>query len=105
MEEAGFGRKPGLACDVMRINTNFAANGVDATLSPRPAASAAPRATDGASFAGADALDTSMSMSPDSRPEAVDRAKALINDPNYPSPEVLRGVANLLAATTTPVGE
>lgn len=33
---------------------------------------------------------------PDARPDAVARARALVADPNYPSSEVLKGVAGAL---------
>jgi hypothetical protein len=34
---------------------------------------------------------------PDSRPAVINRGRKLLADPNYPSPEVLRQVAGLLA--------
>jgi hypothetical protein len=81
----------------MRVDPNLNPGGVDGTVAPKRPARSAPAAVEPASFAGADALDTSMLNAPDSRPAAVDRARALIQDANYPPPEVLRGVANLLA--------
>jgi hypothetical protein len=38
-------------------------------------------------------LRTILHAEPDARPEAVERARALIVDPGYPSPEVLEKVA------------
>ena len=81
----------------MRIDPNLNPNGVDGTVGPKRSARPAPAAADPTSFARADALNTSIQTVPDSRTEAVDRARSLIRDANYPPPEVLRSVANLLA--------
>ena len=61
---------------------------------PTPAAKPAAGAE---SFASSSALEETLRNLPDSRPEAVARAAALLTDPNYPSPDTLRQVANLLA--------
>lgn len=50
--------------------------------------------TDNAAF-----LRSELQRQPEIRPEVVARAKALANDPNYPSLEVLRGVASQILAS------
>ena len=89
----------------MRINSNLNSGGVDGTVAPKRPAPTAPAAADPASFAAANALDNSMQTEPDSRPEAVDRAQALVRDASYPPPEVLGSVADLLAKNITSSGE
>ena len=44
-----------------------------------------------------DALDAALKATPDVRPEQVARAKALIQDPSYPSTKVVDQVAGVLA--------
>ena len=55
----------------------------------------APR--DGAAFASTAALDQAVSRIPVVRPEAVNRAKALLATVNYPPEETMNSIANLLA--------
>ncbi len=81
----------------MRIDSNFNSGGVDGPGPSRRSAAGSRRNVDKASFAGTDALDTSMRVAPDVRAVAVENAKALIADSSYPSPEVTRGIAKLLA--------
>jgi len=47
------------------------------------------------------ALEQALGSSPTSRPEMVERAKALIADPNYPSSDTLSAVSRLLASALT----
>jgi len=42
-------------------------------------------------------FNATLQSKPETRAEAVDRAKFLVHDPNYPSPAVLEQVAQLLA--------
>lgn len=53
--------------------------------------------SDTTSFQHAEALDQSMQATPEVRPEAVARAKALISEVRYPGDETIRGIASLLA--------
>lgn len=39
------------------------------------------------------ALQAALAAQPEIRPEVVERAKALAADPNYPSTEIMRGIA------------
>lgn len=41
-------------------------------------------------------LSTELGRQPEIRPEVVERAKALAADPNYPSPEVIRRVGEMI---------
>lgn len=49
------------------------------------------------SFENTQALEQTLKDTPTVRPEAVSRATALLTDANYPSDEVLNGVAATLA--------
>ena len=89
----------------MRINANLNASAVDGSLPTKRPAPATPSAAEGVSFSAADALDASMKNAPDVRAGSVELAKRLINDPQYPSPGVLQGVANTLAKGILSSGE
>ncbi len=43
------------------------------------------------------ALERSLKETPDVRSDVVDRAKDLVSSPNYPPPEVIKRISNLLA--------
>lgn len=43
-------------------------------------------------------LDKLLRAAPAARPEQIERARELLADPDYPSPEIMRRVAELLAA-------
>jgi hypothetical protein len=43
------------------------------------------------------ALQTALQETPASRPEVVDRASALVGNVNYPPPETIQKISNLLA--------
>jgi hypothetical protein len=81
----------------MKINPNTNPVRVDGAQPPKPAASAKVPATEADAFAGSAAVNSALRNSPDSRPEAVDRARTLINDPSYPGPETLQKISQLLA--------
>ena len=57
--------------------------------------------TDRVSLTSSSALEQALDSAPASRPEMVERAKALIADPNYPSSAVLSAVSRQLAAGLT----
>ena len=53
------------------------------------------------SFDNTQALEQTLKETPTVRPEAVNRAAALLSDPNYPSDEVLDRAATALAQNIT----
>jgi len=81
----------------MKINSNTNPVRVDGAQLPKPAVSAKLPVAEADAFAGSTAVNSALRNLPDSRPEAVDRARLLINDPSYPGPETLRKVSQLLA--------
>ena len=85
----------------MKINPNTDPLRVDGTQPPKPAAPATLLAADSTSFAGSAAVNRAIGTTPDSRPEFVARARALINDPAYPGNDILRRVSQLLAGQLT----
>jgi len=81
----------------MEINSNINAGGIQGPTSPqRPAAPAKP-AGDGVSFDNSAALESALKSLPDSRPEAVERAKEKAIDPHYPPPVLVHKLARLFA--------
>ena len=84
-------------CEDMEINSNIKAGGVQGPTSPQRPASPAKPAGDGVSFDNSAALESALKSLPDSRPEAVERAKALVADPAYPTPEMLQKLSRHLA--------
>jgi hypothetical protein len=54
--------------------------------------------SDRVSLTNSSALEQALDSSPASRPEMVERAKALIADPNYPSSDTLSAVSRQLAS-------
>jgi hypothetical protein len=81
----------------MKVNMNVNPVSVDGPTSPKRPAPAPQAALEQTAFAGSTAINNALQATPDSRSEAVERARALIADPNYPGPGVLRQVSNLLA--------
>jgi hypothetical protein len=82
----------------MEVNTNLGSVGSSSPVTKnnsvsKPRASA-PNETDSASLT---SLDDAMQSSPASRPDAVQRARDLIANPNYPSSQVMSQVSDLLA--------
>ena len=61
-------------------------------------APAKPKVGDAASFQETDAVNGALLQTPDVRPEAVARARALIADPQYPPPSTINAISNLVAA-------
>jgi hypothetical protein len=62
---------------------------------------AAPRTTSADPFESSNALDGALQSVPDVRSDAVDRAKQLINDPNYPSADTIKKLSSFLADKLT----
>ena len=82
----------------MEVNTNLSTIGSSAPLPPRGSATAAPApAPKGGDSANLTSLDEAMQTLPPSRPDALERARTLAADPNYPPAEVLNKVSELLA--------
>ncbi len=84
----------------MEVNTNLGMSGVGGPVPPKRTTRTAGKAPEAASFANSTALEKALKSTPDSRPEAVARARALINDAAYPSPETLKKISTLLAENT-----
>ncbi|HXD01242.1 MAG TPA: hypothetical protein VN048_18030 [Verrucomicrobiae bacterium] len=81
----------------MKINPNTDPVRVGGAQPPKPAASATPAVAEADAFASSTAVNSALRNSPDSRPEAVDRARELINDPSYPGTDTLRKISQFLA--------
>jgi hypothetical protein len=81
----------------MEINSNINAGGIQGPASPQRPASPAKPAGDGVSFDNMAALESALQSLPDSRPGAVERAKALAIDPDYPPPVLVQKLARLFA--------
>jgi hypothetical protein len=82
----------------MEINTNLSTNSVNGAATPPRSTPAPTMLSDRVSLTNSSALDQSLANSPASRPEMVERAKALIADPNYPSSETLSALSRQLAS-------
>ncbi len=52
---------------------------------------------DQAEFVNSETIDQALRAQPDVRPEAVEKAKSLVEDATYPPDETVRRLANLLA--------
>jgi hypothetical protein len=89
----------------MKVNMNINTAGVNVPPAINHPAKPAKVAGDGVSFEGSAALDEAVKGLPDSRPEAVDRARELINNPNYPSQETVGRLSQFLATKLTSGGE
>jgi hypothetical protein len=81
----------------MKVNMNVNPVSVDGPTSPKRPTPAPETALEQTSFASSTAINNALQSAPDSRSEAVERARALIADPEYPGPAVLGQVSNLLA--------
>jgi hypothetical protein len=85
----------------MEIDTNInvsAVNKLIPTKRSSPAAQAVPADN---SFASSAALEGALKSIPDVRAAAVDRARQLIADPNYPPAETISKLASFLAGKLT----
>ena len=83
----------------MEINTKMNAGGVNSITPTRQRTTAASQpAQPGASFDSSHALEAALNRTPDVRPEAIDRARELINDPSYPSADTIKKLAGFFAA-------
>ncbi len=78
--------------EVERTNSHFLIRGPEA----RPARRTATAATDGGEFAGTEALRRALEATPDIRPEAVERGRALVGSNDFPPEQTMRRLARLL---------
>jgi hypothetical protein len=85
----------------MEINSNLSTTGVNGASTPSRPAPEPKMLSDRVSLTNSSALDQALGNSPASRPDMVERAKALIADPNYPSSDTLSSVALHLASALT----
>lgn len=81
----------------MEINTNINTGAAGRVGPLRPPAPAAKVVTDEAVFAQSSALNDAINSLPSSRVEAVERARNLVADVNYPPRETIQKISNLLA--------
>jgi hypothetical protein len=81
----------------MEINTNLSSTGVNGAATPPRSTPASAMLSDRVSLTNSSALEQSLANSPASRPDMVERAKSLIADPTYPSPDILSAVSRQLA--------
>jgi hypothetical protein len=81
----------------MKINSNMNVSGVNGLIPPGRSAAAAKTVSDTASFTGSAGVEAALAGLPESRPEAVALAKQLINDPGYPSSEMVKQLSQFLA--------
>jgi predicted outer membrane protein len=82
----------------MEINTNMNVSGVNGLIPPGRSAAVAKTAPDTASFTGSAGVEAALEALPASRPEAVERAKQMINDAGYPSSQMVKQLSEFLAS-------
>jgi hypothetical protein len=82
----------------MEINTNLSTTGVNGAATPLRSTPATTMLSDHVSLTNSSALEQALANSPASRPELVERARAMIADPNYPSSDTLSAVSRQLAS-------
>lgn len=82
------------------MEINFHLRNLDSVGSPhaiRPDQRVAQAAQDEVAFENSRALTTALENTPVSRDDVVRRATELVGDANYPPPETIRMISNLLA--------
>ena len=89
----------------MEIKSNMGAGGVPEMTPSKRSAQSSQSSSDGVSFTSSQALDAALESSPNVRPEQVQRARELINDPNYPPMVTIRKFSALLAIHIDSVNE
>jgi hypothetical protein len=82
----------------MEINLNTSAASAVGADRLRPRAPTPPPTDGETSFGDSAALTEALQSTPAVRTEAVERARNLVADPIYPPPELINGVARLLAS-------
>lgn len=81
----------------MEVQSNHAAGGINPTQSVRTEARRTKESIEETNFAQSAAVEQALQKTPEIRTEAVDRARALAGQVNYPPPETIRRLSNLLA--------
>lgn len=81
----------------MEIKPNYQAASVDPTQLSKPAVKAPSVDDRSVDFSSTDRLEESLRNLPDVRPEVVQRGRELVSDSNYPPPEGIRRISELLA--------
>lgn len=82
----------------MEVNPNAGTSPLQGVTNRAPVAPPAkPQAGDSTSFQGTDAVNGALQQIPDVRPEAVNQARALINDAQYPPLSAIHTISQLLA--------
>jgi hypothetical protein len=89
------------AADSMKINANLSRTGVNRAATPPCSTPTTKMLSNRVSLTNLSALEQALERSPASRPEMVEQARALIANPDYPSPDILSEVARHLAAALT----
>jgi len=82
------------------MEINFHLRNLDSAVKPQAARieqRAAQAAEDEVAFENSRALTTALQNTPESRDDVVRRATELVGDVNYPPPETIRMISNLLA--------
>jgi hypothetical protein len=82
----------------MEIDANLNLPLASGVIAPDRSTAVRNKNLDIASFAGTADLESTLENLPESRPEAVAVARESINDPNFPSPEMLGRLAEFLAS-------
>jgi hypothetical protein len=83
----------------MEVNPNISTGPVVRAETKPPVKSSGQSAQgDSVSLQDSEAVNKGVQQTPYVRAESVARARELVGDANYPSPEVVGGVSNLLAA-------
>jgi hypothetical protein len=83
----------------MEINTNLSTTGINAAQSAQRSTPASKMLSDQVSLSNSSALEQALQNVPDSRAEMVERAKALIADPTYPSTNMMQAMSWRIAAS------
>jgi hypothetical protein len=82
----------------MEIDANMNPGAVNGLFPAARSATGAKKVAQSDSFASSTALETALSNTSDSRPEAVARGLALINSGNYPSADAVKKLSGFLAS-------
>jgi hypothetical protein len=81
----------------MEVQPNHPAGGINQSPAVRAEARRLKEPTEQVNFAQSAAVEQALQKSPEIRTDAVDRARSLVGNINYPPPETIRRLSNLLA--------
>ena len=83
----------------MEVNPNAGTNPLRGVTNSTPVTSAAkPQGRDSVLFEEADAVNGALQQTPAVRPDAVERARTLITDTQYPTQPMIDSISRLVAA-------